>query len=161
VWKPGQGFIWRTPTRDCSSNTGSSVFDFEGKGEAKVVYSDQCFFRIYDGKTGAPLIEEKNSSCTAYEMPIVADIDGTGRAGVQVTFTAHLQNGQTALLGTATTQTGLQPGGSEKVSIPWPGPPETQSVTVEAVVDPQNLVGDCHADNNRAMSAPVKCGPLG
>ena len=85
VWKPGpQGFIWRTRTRDCSSNTGSSVFDFEGKGQANVVYTDQCFFRIYDGKTGAALVQEKNASCTAYEMPIVADIDGTGRAKVLV-----------------------------------------------------------------------------
>jgi hypothetical protein len=84
VWKPGKGFVWRSKTRDCSSNTGSSVFDFEGKGEAKVVYGDQCFVRIYDGKTGATLIEEKNASCTAYEMPIVADTDGTGRAKIVI-----------------------------------------------------------------------------
>src|SRR6202022_1757379 len=76
VYKPGTGFIWSSPTRDCSSNTGSSVFDFEGKGQANVVYSDQCYFRVYDGKTGKELVKEKNSSCTAYEMPIVADIDG-------------------------------------------------------------------------------------
>jgi hypothetical protein len=85
VWKPGpQGFIWKTKTRDCSSNTGSSVFDFEGKGKADVVYSDQCFFRIYDGRTGDALVEEKNASCTAYEMPVVADIDGSGRARILV-----------------------------------------------------------------------------
>lgn len=84
VWKPAVGFIWTSKTEDCSSNTGSSVFDFEGKGQANVVYSDQCNFRVYDGRTGHTLVEQPNSSCTAYEMPIVADIDGTGRARVLV-----------------------------------------------------------------------------
>src|SRR5438067_1377211 len=84
VWKPGVGWLWKTPTFDCSANTGSSVFDFEGKGNATVVYSDQCAFHVYDGKSGSTLITEKNSSCTAYEMPIVADIDGSGRAKILV-----------------------------------------------------------------------------
>ena len=84
VWKPGQGWIWTSKTFDCSANTGSSVFDFEGKGQAAVVYSDQCYFHVFDGKSGQVLITEPNFSCTAYEMPIVADIDGTGRAKVLV-----------------------------------------------------------------------------
>ena len=84
VWKPGRGWIWSSATFDCSANTGSSVFDFEGKGQATVVYSDQCFFHVFDGKSGQPLISEPNFSCTAYEMPIVADIDGTGRAKILV-----------------------------------------------------------------------------
>ena len=84
VWKPGKGFIWQQRTYDCSASTGSSVFDFEGKGQATAVYSDQCFLHVLDGKTGTPLIKEKNASCTAYETPIVADIDGTGRAKILV-----------------------------------------------------------------------------
>lgn len=84
VWKPGKGFIWQEPTFDCSASTGSSVFDFEGKGKATAVYSDQCYFRVYDGATGTPLIQEPNSDCTAYEMPIVADVDGSGRAKILV-----------------------------------------------------------------------------
>jgi hypothetical protein len=84
VWKPGKGWIWSSGTYDCSANTGSSVFDFEGKGQATVVYSDQCSFHVLDGKSGEALISEPNSSCTAYEMPIVADIDGSGRAKVLV-----------------------------------------------------------------------------
>jgi hypothetical protein len=84
VWKPGKGWIWSSATFDCSANTGSSVFDFEGKGQATVVYSDQCFFHVLDGKSGQQLIKEPNFSCTGYEMPIVADIDGTGRAKVLV-----------------------------------------------------------------------------
>jgi hypothetical protein len=264
------------------------VFDFEGKGNASVVYSDQCFFRVYDGKSGATLVEEKNASCTAYEMPIVADIDGTGRAkvlvpnnnicnyncawpdgtrpisatpyiglkaltsptdkwvntrsvwnehtyhvtnvnldgslpfpepnswdpgqsnsyrqnvqgqgvfsspdlsvcevvpdltncmsgqaavsatvynggaiparpGVSVDFFADLPGGP-VLIGKGTTQTLLQPGGSEKVSVPWAAPPQNTSVPVRAVVDPDQQVGDCHLENNTASSAPVKCSPIG
>src|SRR5438105_6130175 len=84
VWKPGRGWIWSSQTHDSSANTGNPVYDFEGKGEATVVYSDQCFFHVFDGKSGQSLISEPNSSCTAYEMPIVADIDGTGRAKILV-----------------------------------------------------------------------------
>ena len=84
VWKPGAGWIWSSKTFDCSANTGSSVFDFEGKGMPTVVYSDQCFFHVFDGKSGQELIKEPNVSCTEYEMPIVADIDGSGRAKILV-----------------------------------------------------------------------------
>ena len=291
VWKPGKGFIWTQKTRDCSSNTGSSVFDFEGKGQANVVYSDQCYFRVYDGKTGNVLVQEQNSSCTAYEMPIVADIDGTGRArvlvpnnnvcqyecpdwpngvtkqdqtrlvglkalkspsdkwvntrsvwnehgyhmtnvnldgtlpypeanswapgssnsyrqnvqgrgafsspdlsicdvkvdmtacqsagkatvtatvynagalvvrsGISVTYYAMLANGQTALLGQSATMKSLQPGDSENVSITWVSPPQTQAVTVKAIVDEKQIIGSCHPENNNATSGPVRCTPLG
>ena len=84
VWKPGKGWIWTTATIDCSASTGSSVFDFEGKGNPTVVYSDECFFHVLDGKSGQTLVNELNDSATAYEMPIVADIDGTGRAKILV-----------------------------------------------------------------------------
>jgi hypothetical protein len=288
VWKPGKGYIWQSQTFDCSSATGSSVFDFEGKGNASVVYSDQCYFRIYDGKTGATLVQEKNASCTAYEMPLVADIDGSGRAkvlvpnnnlcnytcdwpsgalpignspyiglkalrspsdkwvntrsvwnqhtyhvtnvnldgslpfpepnswgpgqsnsyrqnvqgqgifsspdlsvcevapdltnclsgqatasatvynggaiparaGVQVDFFADLPSGS-VLIGSGFTKSMLPPGGSEKVTAPWPAPPQNMSVPVRAVVDPNQQVGDCHLDNNTASSTPVKCSPIG
>ena len=288
VWKPGKGFIWQSQTFDCSSATGSSVFDFEGKGNASVVYSDQCYFRVYDGKTGATLVQEKNASCTAYETPLVADIDGSGRAkvlvpnnnicqyecdwptgrmqissspyfglkalrspsdkwvntrsvwnqhtyhvtnvnldgslpfpepnswdpgqsnsyrqnvqgqgvfsapdlsvcevapdltncmsgqahvsatvynggaiparpGVQVAFFADLPGGSVQI-GSGVTKTILQPGSSEKVTIPWSAPPQNASAPVRAIVDPDQKVGDCHLDNNTATSTAVKCSPIG
>src|SRR5713226_7882183 len=288
VWKPGKGFIWQSQTFDCSSATGSSLLDFEGKGNASVVYSDQCYFRVYDGKTGATLVQEKNASCTAYETPIVADIDGSGRAkvlvpnsnvcaykcdwpggtvqidtspyvglkalrspsdkwvntrsvwnqhayhvtnvnvdgtlpfpeqnswdpgqsnsyrqnvqgqgvfsspdlsvcevdpdltncmtggaavgatvynggaiparpGVQVDFYADLPGGS-VLIGSGATKTTLQPGASEKVTVPWSAPPQNASAPVRAVVDPNQKVGDCHFENNTASSAAVKCSPIG
>lgn len=75
--------LWATPTQDISSSrTGSSVFDFQGDGSAEVLYNDECFFHIYDGQTGAELLDPviPSSSRTAAEYPLVADVDGDGNA---------------------------------------------------------------------------------
>lgn len=72
-----RGVLWRSATQDASSSiTGSSVFDFEGDGQAEAVYADECFLRIYDGKTGAVKASVANSSGTFHENPLVADVDG-------------------------------------------------------------------------------------
>lgn len=71
------GILWAMPTQDISSSvTGSSVFDFEGDGQAEVVYADECFSRVYDGKTGDIEYSQYRTSCTWYENPVVADVDG-------------------------------------------------------------------------------------
>ncbi|MFH2005040.1 MAG: hypothetical protein ABI333_00505, partial [bacterium] len=75
--------LWSTPTQDLSSSqTGSSVFDFQGDGPAEVLYNDECFFHIYDGTTGAELVNPviPSSSRTSAEYPLVADVDGDGNA---------------------------------------------------------------------------------
>jgi hypothetical protein len=289
VWKPGVGWIWSSPTFDCSANTGSSVFDFEGKGNPSVVYSDQCYFHVFDGKSGQVLIKEPNFSCTAYEMPIIADIDGTGHAkilvpnnnichfltcdadwanpslirryvglkalkspndkwvntrsvwnqhsyhvtnvnldgtlpfpeanswapdqsnsyrqnvqgqgvfsapdlsicdvrvdmtqcgsgsavvtatvynggalqaksGLTVDFYAMLDDGSTAHIAQVLTTKVLHPGDSETLTIQWKAPPQNQGAVVKAIVDEQGLIGDCHPENNTALSVKVKCPPLG
>jgi hypothetical protein len=75
------GIAWSRTTQDISSNiTGSSVFDFEADGTAEVVYADECFVRVYNGKTGAVVFSQYRSSCTWYENPIIADVDGNYRA---------------------------------------------------------------------------------
>ena len=77
------GILWKASTKDLSSRvTGSSVFDFEGDGKTEVVYSDECFLRVYDGTTGKVLFEWSNNTRTATEAPIVADVDGDGRAEI-------------------------------------------------------------------------------
>jgi hypothetical protein len=79
------GVLWSSPTQDTSSNvTGSSVFDFEGDGPAEVVYADECFVRVYAGATGEVLFSQKSSSCTWYENPVVADVDGDFNAEIVV-----------------------------------------------------------------------------
>jgi len=79
------GVLWSSPTQDLSSNvTGSSVFDFEGDGAAEVVYADECFVRVYAGATGEVIFSQKSSSCTWYENPVVADVDGDFNAEIVV-----------------------------------------------------------------------------
>lgn len=79
--------LWQTPTQDLSSSrTGSSVFDFQGDGIAEVLYNDECFFHIYDGQTGAELVNPPipSSSRTDAEYSLVADVDGDGNAEMLV-----------------------------------------------------------------------------
>ena len=71
------GILWTSTTQDNSSSmTGSAVFDFEGDGQAEVVYADECFSRVYDGKTGDIAYSAYHTSCTWYENPVIADVDG-------------------------------------------------------------------------------------
>ena len=62
--------------------TGSSVFDFNGDGAAEVVYNDECYFRIYEGKTGKVYQRLDSQSRTRIENPVVADVDNDGNAEI-------------------------------------------------------------------------------
>jgi hypothetical protein len=78
---------WSSATQDLSSSvTGSSVFDFQGDGVAEVVYNDECWLHVYDGSTGAEVLmmPRPNSSRTALEYPIVADVDRDGNSEIIV-----------------------------------------------------------------------------
>ncbi len=71
------GVLWNYPAQDFSSAcTGSSVFDFDGDGRDEVLYNDECFFRVFDGGSGAVLLERPNASRTNTEYPLVVDADG-------------------------------------------------------------------------------------
>jgi hypothetical protein len=86
------GIRWKVANKDCSSRvTGSSVFDFDGDGEAEVVYNDEKQFRVLSGTTGKELLSIDNRSHTRLEMPIVADVDGDGNAEI-----IFIENGQGA-----------------------------------------------------------------
>ncbi len=79
------GVLWASASQDASSNvTGSTSFDFEGDGRVEAVYADECFARVYDGSTGEVLFSQHHSSCTWYENPVVADVDGDFRAEIVV-----------------------------------------------------------------------------
>lgn len=79
------GILWTKPSQDHSSNiTGSSIFDFEGDGEAEAVYADECFVRVYEGKTGNVIYSQWRSSCTWNENPIVVDADNDYNAELVV-----------------------------------------------------------------------------
>jgi hypothetical protein len=79
------GILWSQPAQDASSNvTGSSVFDFEGDGRAEAVYGDECFLRVYDGAIGTVIFSQYRSSCTWYENPVIADLDGDFNAEIVI-----------------------------------------------------------------------------
>jgi hypothetical protein len=81
------------PTRDWSSaSTGSTVFDFNGDGAAEVVFSDENAVYVWGVDTSSgldpwerlvPLLEDENhKSWTIHEYPLVADVDGDGKAEI-------------------------------------------------------------------------------
>ncbi len=81
----GEIFIrWYIDSQDSSRATGSSVFDFQGDGVASVIYNDECYLRVLDGRTGEFQLEIANSSGTRIEYPIVVDVDGNGRSEIVV-----------------------------------------------------------------------------
>ncbi len=72
---------WAQDSQDCTSGTtGSTIFDFEGDGAAEAIYGDECFVRVYSGKTGDVLFSTYRSSATWWEQPIIADPDKSDRS---------------------------------------------------------------------------------
>jgi choice-of-anchor A domain-containing protein len=93
VFDTNGAVLWSKPVTDVSSNrTGSSTFDFEGDGKAEVVYADEAKLRIYDGATGDVRFEVANISGTAYENPIVVDVDGDDSAEIVVAGNTYNSN---------------------------------------------------------------------
>lgn len=76
--------IWSRTTQDSSRTTGSTVFDFNGDGRAEIVYGDEQYLRVYDGLSGDVIYQIVNSSATASEYPVIADIDGDGQAELMI-----------------------------------------------------------------------------
>ncbi len=75
--------IWSQSSQDLSSSrTGSSVFDFNGDGRAEVVYGDECFVRVYDGRSGEVIFSQARYSSTWTEYPVVVDSDSDGAAEI-------------------------------------------------------------------------------
>ncbi len=73
--------LWTAYNHDISSSvTGSTVFDFQGDGKAEVVYGDECYQWVYDGTTGEVVFATPNTSFTATEASMLADVDGDGHA---------------------------------------------------------------------------------
>ena len=68
------GVVWENTVQGAQS--GIAVFDFDGDGRTEVVYADQCFMRVYDGRSGTVLFSTPRSSTTQWEYPVVADTDG-------------------------------------------------------------------------------------
>lgn len=79
------GILWQYRVKDASSGiTGSSVFDFNGDGQAEVVYRDECWLRVFSGADGRVLFASPVTSGTLTEYPVIADVDADGHADLVV-----------------------------------------------------------------------------
>ena len=70
-----EGILWRKSGLQ-GAQAGAAVFDFDGDNRAEVVQADQCYMRVFDGVTGEVLFSAPRRSVTAWEYPVVADVDG-------------------------------------------------------------------------------------
>ena len=75
---------WSSPTQDRSHITGSTVFDFNGDGQAEIVYADEIYLRGFNGVNGDEIFAIRNDSTTSTEYPIVVDIDNDNHADIVV-----------------------------------------------------------------------------
>ncbi len=74
-----EGIRWSTAIRDYTSGvTTPTAFDLNGDGAAEVLYRDECWFRIYDGRDGTVRFAASVTSNTRFEAPVVVDLDGGG-----------------------------------------------------------------------------------
>lgn len=91
----GLEYYAMTQTRDWSSaSTGATVFDFNGDGVDEVVFSDEVALYVWqiDATGGlrpweriSTVLEDTNhKSYTIHEYPVVADVDGDGKAEIMV-----------------------------------------------------------------------------
>ena len=106
VYETDGSIKWSRPTEDDSSSvTGASVFDFEGDGDAEIVYADEHNLMVYAGATGdLLLLHEGHASGTLYEYPVIADVDGDGATEIIVSSNNMWWEGWTGItvLGDAT-----------------------------------------------------------
>jgi len=77
------GVVWEGTVQGARS--GLAVFDFDGDGRSEVVYADQCFMRVYDGRSGEVLFSAPRMSTTQWEYPVVADTDGDRKSEIVTT----------------------------------------------------------------------------
>jgi FG-GAP-like repeat len=149
--------IWSAPNHDISSSeTGSSVFDFDGDGNAEVVYNDECFLWVWSGKNGDVLFNAPNSSFTGTEASIVADVDGDDHAEIVM-----ISNGVMQFLPDNTPSPWNCNMNKPDPSITWTPPPGKKAyrgITVWG--DQQNSwVGTRSLWNQHAYSVSNVCDP--
>ena len=61
----------------------ASAFDFDGDGAAELVLADPAGLHVLRGRDGSVVGELPVGSCSnAYAYPVVADVDGDGKAEI-------------------------------------------------------------------------------
>ena len=71
--------LWSVNINEGTSGyTGTTVFDFNNDNAVEIVYRDEAYLYIINGKTGAVFTQATCRSRTANDYPIVVDLDGDG-----------------------------------------------------------------------------------
>ena len=78
------GVLWHRIIRDNSGVSSAAAFDLNGDSASEVVYRDECWLRVFDGKNGKTVFALPMPSSTSVDEPVVADIDGDGHAEIVV-----------------------------------------------------------------------------
>lgn len=78
---------WGAATEDTGS-AGCAAFDFDDDGAFELVLADQSSVKVYDGATGEVRFHTAtHGSGTAFEIPVIADVDLDGSAEILATST--------------------------------------------------------------------------
>ncbi|MBO6935240.1 MAG: VCBS repeat-containing protein [Deltaproteobacteria bacterium] len=104
--------LWRATISDPSTRTaGSAAFDFDGDGRFEIVHQDEQFLRIFPGTepdcdtvpvgVGCDglmtdddvLLIGRHVSRTRTQYPVVADLDGDGRAEIVLSSSSDVTDG--------------------------------------------------------------------
>lgn len=77
--------MWTAAITDESGASGASFFDFEGDGDAEVVYIDEVQLIAFNGRTGDVKFQtDHHQSPTMMDYPTIADVDADGHADIVV-----------------------------------------------------------------------------
>jgi len=79
--------------RDSSGYNSSSAFDFDGDGQAELIHAGNYHLQIIQGKDGSILAKIPNTSGTAYEYPVIVDVDNDNHADIVVASNSNFQSG--------------------------------------------------------------------
>jgi hypothetical protein len=76
--------LWSNDVMDSSGLASGTAFDFLGDGVAEALYGDETTLWVFDGQTGAELLQQPRASITIVEYPVVSDVDNDGSAEIIV-----------------------------------------------------------------------------
>ena len=142
------GLLWSAPVSDSTCCAGISAFDFEGDGAYELILTDNGTAYVYRGADGTRIYRADRINPTAFEMPVVADIDNDLKAELLVAlFGAPGVGGITAYSNVGDTWVAaprifnqqayhvtnvLENGTIPRAEVPWPQGPRVFRGTVAA-----------------------------
>ncbi|PRP90006.1 hypothetical protein ENSA5_68880 [Enhygromyxa salina] len=83
--------LWSNNVADLSGLASGTAFDFLGDSVAEAIYGDESKLWVFDGQTGAELLQAPRGSITIVEYPVVSDVDNDGSAEI-IVVSNHANN---------------------------------------------------------------------